>query len=148
VTKLVAKLRTNAAAYNAKIAGTLYLPFAERRLARGEPVRGGELATADDGKIYRIEAQPERVLEVRCAQPRHAAVIGYLLGSGHVAVQFGEASVRAAYLPELEELAAKLGLEAAVLEAPFEPELGAEAPHQHHHHHHHHHHDHDHGHGH
>jgi urease accessory protein len=142
MTKLVAKLKANAAAYKLQIAGTLVLPYAERRLPRGEALRDGDLATATDGRIYRVQAQAEALLHVECAEPKAAAVVGYLLGNGHVAVEIGNGFVRAAYDAHLEAMMRALDLPLTRLDAAFEPNLGHSASEQHHHPHDHHDHDH------
>jgi urease accessory protein len=144
MTRLIAKLKANPAAYKLQIAGTLALPYAERHLPRGEVLRDGDLATASDGRIYRVQAQPEALLHVECAEPKAAAVVGYLLGNGHVAVEIGTGFVRAAYDAHLESMMRALDLPLTRLEAAFEPNLGHSASESEHHHRHGHEHDHDH----
>jgi urease accessory protein len=145
MTRLVAKLKTARNAYKLEIKGKLSLPYAERQLPKGEALRGGDLATADDGHVYEIVAAPEKVLHIDCPQPREAAIVGYVLGNGHVPAQIGKGFVRIVHVPELEEAFPSLGVKVSQVEAPFEPDLGQA---QHHHHHHHHDHDHDHPHDH
>lgn len=142
--KLVARLKVNPAAYKLQLAGTLALPFAGRRLAQGEPLRDGELATADDGKVYRVEAEVEPLLHIECANPREAAIVGYLLGNGHAAVQIGETFLRIEASPQHEEMVRQLGVQASAVQAVFEPDLAPPAGAHHHDHHHGHHHDHGH----
>lgn len=137
MTRLIAKLKTSAAAYKLEIKGKLALPYAERRLPQGEALRSGDLATGDDGQVYEIVAGPEKLLHIDCPAPREAAIVGYVLGNGHVPAQFGKGFVRIVHVPELEEAFPKLGVKVSQVDAPFEPDLGHEQ------HHHHHHHDHD-----
>ena len=143
MTKLVAKLKTSRAAYNLEVKGKLVLPYAGRQLPKGESLRNGDLATADDGHVYEIAAQPEKLLHIDCPAPREAAIVGYVLGNGHVPAQIGKGFVRIVHVPELEQAFPSLGVKVSQVEAPFEPDLG-----QTHDHHHHHDHDHDHGHDH
>jgi urease accessory protein len=141
MTKLVAKLKTSRTAYKLDIKGKLSLPYAERQLAKGESLRSGDLATGEDGHVYEIVAQPENLLHIDCPAPREAAIVGYVLGNGHVPAQIGKGFVRIVHVPELEQAFPSLGVKVSQVEAPFEPDLG----HAHDHHHHHHHdHDHDH----
>ncbi len=147
MTKLIAKLKTNPKAYKLQVHGQLPLPYAERQV-RGEALRNGDLATSDDGKVYEVTAAPERLLHIECAEPKEAAIVGYLLGNGHVAVQIGKGFMRVAAQAQIEQMMAQLGIGTSHVEAPFEPDL-APPPHDHGHHHHHHdhdhaHHDHDH----
>jgi urease accessory protein len=140
--KLVAKLKTAAAAYKVEIKGKLELAYLERQLPKGEGLRSGDLATGDDGHVYEIVARAEKLLHIDCPAPREAAIVGYVLGNGHVPAQIGKGFVRILHVPELEQAFPSLGVRVSAVEAPFEPDLGQ--AHQHHHHHH----DHDHGHDH
>lgn len=140
MTRLVAKLKILRTAYQLEIKDKLVLPFAQRRLPKDEALRSGDLATGADGHVYEIEAQPEKLLHIECPAPREAAIVGYVLGNGHVPAQIGRDFVRIAYVAELEQAFPSLGVKVTQVEAPFEPDLG-DAPHQHDHHH-----DHDHDH--
>jgi urease accessory protein len=144
MTRLIAKLKTSRSAYKVEIKDKLALPYAERQLPKGESLRSGDLATGDDGHVYEIVAQPEKLLHIDCPAPREAAIVGYVLGNGHVPAQVGKGFVRIVHVQELEEAFPSLGVKVSQVEAPFEPDLG-QAQAQHHHHHDHHH-DHPHGH--
>ena len=151
MTQLLAKLKIPRHAYKLDIKAKLSLAFAERQLPKGESLRHGDLATGADGQVYEIEARPEKLLHIDCPAPREAAIVGYVLGNGHVPVEVGAGFVRLAHAPELEAAFPQLGVKVSVVEAPFEPQLGQlHHPHQHHHDrdhgHHHHGHDHDHDH--
>jgi urease accessory protein len=140
MTKLIAKLKTSRTAYALQIRDKLSLAYLERQLPKGESLRSGELATADDGHVYEIVARPEKLLHIDCPAPREAAIVGYVLGNGHVPAQIGKGFVRILHVPELEQAFPKLGVSVSQVEAPFEPDLGQVQ----HHHHHDHDHDHDH----
>src|SRR3954462_12631346 len=139
MTKLIAKLKTSRTAYSLEIKDKLSLGYLERQLPKGESLRSGDLATADDGHVYEIVARSEKLLHIDCPAPREAAIVGYVLGNGHVPAQIGKGFVRIVHVPELEEAFPSLGVKVSQVEAPFEPDLGQ----AHHHHHHGHHHDHD-----
>jgi urease accessory protein len=140
MTKLVAKLKTSRTAYKLDIKAKLSLPYAERQLPKGESLKSGDLATGDDGHVYEIVAGAEKLLHIDCPAPREAAIVGYVLGNGHVPAQIGKGFVRILHVPELEEALPSLGVKVSQVEAPFEPDLGQ----AHHHHDHGHDHDHDH----
>ena len=144
MTRLVAKLKTARNAYKLEVKGKLELAYAERQLPKGESLRNGDLATGDDGHVYEIVSRPEKLIHIDCPAPREAAIVGYVLGNGHLPAQIGKGFVRILHVPELEQAFPSLGVKVSQVEAPFEPDLG-QAPHDQHHHHHHHH-DHDHGH--
>ena len=144
MTKLIAKLKTSPAAYKLDIKDKLALSYEERQLPKGESLRNGDFATGEDGHVYEIVARPEKLLHIDCPAPREAAIVGYVLGNGHVPAQIGKGFVRIVHVPELEEAFPSLGVKVSAVEAPFEPDLGQ----VHHPHHHHHDHDHDHDHDH
>ena len=146
MTKLIAKLKTNPKAYKLQVHGQLALPYAERQV-RGEALRGGDLATSEDGKVYEVTAAAEKLLHIDCPEAKEAAIVGYLLGNGHIPVQIGKGFMRVAAHPQIEQMMGQLGVSASQIEAPFEPDL-APPPHDHGEHHHHHPHDHGHDHGH
>jgi urease accessory protein len=145
MTRLIAKLKTSRNAYKLEVKDKLALAYAERQLPKGESLRSGDLATGDDGHVYEIVARPEKLLHIDCPAPREAAIVGYVLGNGHVPAQIGKGFVRIVHVPELEQAFPSLGVKVSQVEAPFEPDLGGE-PHHHHHDHDHDQHEHDHGH--
>lgn len=157
--EVTAKLKIRRSAYKVDVKGRLVLPFEARRngkqvarlqsgeevalkLPPGEVLRGGDLVTASDGRVIEVVAAPEKLLHVEgAALPR----IAYILGNGHVPVQFGDGFMRLADAGELEPALRQHGLQVSRVEEPFEPEVMA-GGHEHHDHGHDHHHDHDHGH--
>jgi len=164
--EVTAKLKIRRSAYKVEVKGQLVLPFEARRngqqaarlasgeevqlkLPPGEVLRGGDLVTASDGRVIEVIAAPEKLLHVAgAALPR----IAYILGNGHVPVEFGDGFMRVAEIQELDAALAQHGLEVSRVEEPFEPEVvGGHAHHDHDHHHDHgdnDHDHHDHGHGH
>ena len=101
-------------------------------LARGEVLRGGDLLVAPGGEVIEVVAEPERVMQVQCASPEALARIAYHLGNRHVPLQVGQGWVRFAADGVLAKMAEGLGATVATLDAPFEPEPGAYAPHHRH----------------
>ena len=146
MTKLIAKLKTNRAAYKLEIHGKLDLPYAERQLPRGDVLHDGDLATSSDGKVYEVFAKPEKLLHIDTPSPKQAATVGYLLGNGHVPLQIGKGFLRVAHDAELEQVLPKLGVAVSQVEAPFEPDFADTGHHHHDHDHDHHDHRHDHDH--
>ena len=160
--EVTAKLKIRRSAYKVDVKGQLVLPFEARRGAQqvaklqsgeevalklppGEVLRGGDLVTASDGRVIEVIAAPEKLLHVvGAAIPR----IAYILGNGHIPVQFGDGFMRLADVDDLEQALREHGLEVSKVEEPFEPEVMAGAHHDHGHEHHHHDHEHDHGHDH
>jgi urease accessory protein len=122
--------------------GELVLPFDLRirsrlrtRLASGEEavlktergaiLRGGECLRAEDGRVVRVSAAPEKVMHVTCANQFELTRAAYHLGNRHVPVQIGDDFLRIAADHVLCDMLLGLGAKVQELEAPFEPESGA-----------------------
>ena len=142
--EIKSKLKVARAAYNIEVKGRLELPFEQRQksrfkaklasgeevgvvLPRGEILRGGDLVTASDGRVFEIASLPEEVLRIEANTPRDLARIAYHLGNRHVAMEVGDGYLRIAHDHVLEGMLK--GLQATVRHerAPFEPEAGAYA---------------------
>jgi len=122
--------------------GELVLPFDLRirsrlrtRLASGEEavlktergaiLRGGECLRAEDGRVVRVSAAPEKVMHVTCADQFELTRAAYHLGNRHVPVEIGDAFLRIAADHVLYDMLLGLGAKVEELDAPFEPESGA-----------------------
>jgi urease accessory protein len=127
-----------------EVAGELALPFELRRksrlltrltdgkavglmLDRGAPLKDGECLRGEDGRVYRVRASDEAVIDVRCDDPVTLARIAYHLGNRHAALQVGPGFLRFAHDDVLAAMVQGLGGAVAALDAPFEPEAGAYA---------------------
>jgi urease accessory protein len=94
-------------------------------LERGTILRGGDCLRGDDGRIIRVVAAEEALMEVRSADATALARAAYHLGNRHTPVQVGENWLRFAVDPVLEEMLVGLGVAVISMTAPFEPEPGA-----------------------
>jgi urease accessory protein len=128
----------------------LVLPFESRQksrlmtaLASGEPVglmldrgtvlRGGDCLRVDDGRVVRVVAADEALMEARCSDAAGLARCAYHLGNRHTPVQVGDGWVRFAADDVLAGMARAVGATVTSITAPFEPEGGAYAGGHHHH---------------
>ncbi len=100
-------------------------------LPRGSVLRDGDHLEADDGRIVKITAKPERILQIACDDGVELARIAYHLGNRHVALQIGDGWLRIANDYVLREMVEGLGAKTVALDAPFEPEAGAYGGHHH-----------------
>ena len=94
-------------------------------LPEAAALRDGDGLLLDDATIVRVRAEPEPLLEARCATPQELTRIAWHLGNRHLAVQVGDGAI---WLREDHVIAAMLeGLGATVrkVAAPFDPEGGA-----------------------
>jgi len=136
-------LRERVAA-SSPVAGELSLPFGLRQrsrlltkltdgtpiglmLDRGAPLRDGECLRGDDGRVYRVRAADEAVMDARCADPTLLARVAYHLGNRHAALQIGDGFVRFAADDVLATMVRGLGAVVTQSRATFEPEAGAYA---------------------
>jgi urease accessory protein len=102
-------------------------------LKRGAILRGGDCLESDDGRVVRVVAANETLMEVRAADAELLARAAYHLGNRHTPVQIGETWLRFAADRVLAEMLFGLGLTVTTLSMPFEPEAGAYAAgHAHH----------------
>ncbi|MDH3320895.1 MAG: urease accessory protein UreE [Betaproteobacteria bacterium] len=153
--EIKAKLKIPRSAYRLQVKGQLRLPFASRRKGRletrlvsgeevtlrlplGEVLRGGDLVTASDGRVIEVIAQTEKLMNVVCASAAQLARTAWQLGCEHVPTEIAEGFLRVAADSALADKLRKSGATVTQVEAPFEPEVEAGAPHAH---------SHDHGHG-
>ena len=96
-------------------------------LERGTVLRDGECLQADDGRVVRVAAATEDLLEVRCADSDALARAAYHLGNRHTPVQVGAGWLRLAADDVLAGMLRGLGATVTPIRAPFEPEAGAYA---------------------
>lgn len=94
-------------------------------LERGTVLRVGDLLEANDGRIVRVVAAVENVMEVRSDDALLLARAAYHLGNRHVAVELQVGLLRFARDHVLGEMVSGLGLVVKDTVAPFEPESGA-----------------------
>ncbi len=96
-------------------------------LERGTVLRGGEFLEADDGRVVRVVAADENLIEVRCADADALARCAYHLGNRHTPVEVGAGWLRLAADDVLAGMLRGLGATVTPMRAPFEPEAGAYA---------------------
>ncbi|MFC0709682.1 urease accessory protein UreE [Azorhizophilus paspali] len=95
-------------------------------LERGQPpLADGDFLLADDGRLVRVRARPERLLHVACASAFELTRAAYHLGNRHVALQIGDGWLRLLDDYVLEDMLRQLGARVETVEAPFQPEHGA-----------------------
>ncbi|WP_349571263.1 urease accessory protein UreE [Azotobacter salinestris] len=95
-------------------------------LERGQPpLTDGDFLQADDGRLVRVRARPEKLLHVTCASALELTRAAYHLGNRHVALQIGDGWLRLLDDYVLKDMLLQLGAHAEAIEAPFQPEHGA-----------------------
>ncbi len=96
-------------------------------LPRGTVLRDGDCLQSDDGRVVRVAAAEEHLLEVRCADADALARAAYHLGNRHTPVQVGSGWLRLAADEVLAGMLRGLGATVTPIKATFEPEAGAYA---------------------
>ena len=94
-------------------------------LAKPTVLRAGDGVRLDDGRIVAVEAAPERLLEITCADERALARVAWHLGNRHLPT---EIDARTIYIREdhvIADMVVGLGATVRNVERPFNPEGGA-----------------------
>lgn len=100
-------------------------------LDRGQILRGGDYLQSEDGRVVKVCARPEKVLQIACDTAEALTRVAYHLGNRHVPLQVGSGWLRIAEDYVLRQMVEGLGAIVANIEAPFEPEAGAYGGHHH-----------------
>ena len=102
-------------------------------LERGTVLRGGDTLLADDGRVVRVVAADEALMEARCNDAASLARCAFHMGNRHAPVEVRDGALRFAADEVLAGMLRGLGAVVTALQAPFEPEAGAYAGGHHHH---------------
>ncbi len=97
-------------------------------------LRDGDGLELDDGRIVRVTAQAEKLLEIHAHGPAELVRIAWHLGNRHLPVQLLGDRIRIRADHVIADMVRTLGGHAHALDAPFDPEGGAYAGGHHHHH--------------
>lgn len=94
-------------------------------LPRAVQMRHGDGLKLSDGRIVRVEAAPEKLLEVRAQTPAHLLKLAWHLGNRHLAAQVEEDRILIRYDHVIAHMLEHLGATVAMVTLPFDPEAGA-----------------------
>ena len=97
-------------------------------------LRDGDGLELEDGRVVRVVAQPEKLLEIHAHGPAELVRIAWHLGNRHLPVQLLGDRIRIRADHVIADMVQGLGGHAHAVEAPFDPEGGAYAGGHHHHH--------------
>ncbi|RJL70483.1 urease accessory protein UreE [Acinetobacter radioresistens] len=102
-------------------------------LPRTGILRSGSFIATEQGDILRIDAKPERLMQVIAQSDFDLVKAAYHLGNRHVPLMLTPSALYIEPDHVLAEMVTGLGLTVAEIEHPFEPESGAYAQHSHEH---------------
>jgi urease accessory protein len=94
-------------------------------LDRTTALNDGDALKLEDGRLIKVEAAPERLLEVRAENPLRLLRAAYHVGNRHAPA---EVTAEALYIendPVLAEMVRGQGCTATAVSRPFQPERGA-----------------------
>jgi urease accessory protein len=94
-------------------------------LAEAPDLKSGDALLLEDGRQIRVEAAPEKLMEIRGRDAQHLARLAWHIGNRHLAAEIHKDAVRIRADHVIAAMAEGLGASVRVLEAPFEPEKGA-----------------------
>ena len=94
-------------------------------LPRGGVLREGDFLRASDGRVVRVCAAREALMEARCSDPLLLARAAYHLGNRHASVQVLAGAVRFPSDTVLVQMLEGLGMRVHVVHETFDPEPGA-----------------------
>ena len=90
-------------------------------------LRDGDGLTLENGRMVRVVAAPERLLEIHAHGPAELVRIAWHLGNRHLPVQLLGDRIRIRADHVIEDMVHGLGGHAHAIDAPFDPEAGAYA---------------------
>jgi urease accessory protein len=102
-------------------AGTTFL----LDLAKAPVLVAGDGIRLEDGRIVAVEAAPERLLEITCADERALARVAWHLGNRHLATEIGDRIIHIREDHVIAEMVRGLGAEVRKVDRAFNPEGGA-----------------------
>lgn len=94
-------------------------------LPRGTILRGGDCLRSGDGRLIKVVAADEPVLDVTARDAQQLLRAVYHLANRHVPLQIGAGWIRIEQDHVLKDMLLGLGMDAIEHAAPFEPEAGA-----------------------
>src|SRR5262245_32269319 len=94
-------------------------------LAKAPSLRAGDGIRLEDGSLVAVEAVPEPLLEISCADAHKLARVAWHLGNRHLATEIGEHVIHIRDDHVIADMVRGLGAEARLVQRPFNPEGGA-----------------------
>jgi urease accessory protein len=94
-------------------------------MPHGTVLKDGDLLLAVDGRLIRVRAMDEAVIDVTHPQPLGLLRIAYHFGNRHIPLELRDNALRLLSDNVLADMARQLGAKVVKRDAPFEPESGA-----------------------
>lgn len=94
-------------------------------LKEAQLIQSGDALKATSGALIEVIAAPEKLIEIRCKTPTELLRTAWHLGNRHLPTEISGEGLRIRFDKVILDMVIQLGTEAAVIEAPFNPEGGA-----------------------
>jgi urease accessory protein len=100
-------------------------------LPHATALKDGDGLVLEDGTLVRVVGKAEPLYEITAANASDLARLAWHLGNRHAEVQIVGERLRIRRDHVLATMLERLGAQVTAIEAPFDPETGAYAPHDH-----------------
>ena len=90
-------------------------------LAKAPSLRAGDGIRLEDGSLVAVEAAPEPLLEISCADAHKLARVAWHLGNRHLAAEIGERVIHIRDDHVIADMVRGLGAEVRACPAPVQP---------------------------
>jgi urease accessory protein len=94
-------------------------------LPKAVMLRGGDGLRLDDGRVVRVDARPEALMEVRADGPEHLLRLAWHIGNRHLTAQVQADRILIRHDHVIGHMLEHLGARVAAVTAAFDPEGGA-----------------------
>jgi urease accessory protein len=102
-------------------------------LPKAVAMADGDALQLDDGRLLKVLAAAEPIVEIRHKEPDQLVRLAWHLGNRHLPTEIRDQMLRIRPDPVIESMLHGLGAELVRVRAPFQPEGGAYGAHAHHH---------------
>jgi urease accessory protein len=102
-------------------------------LPKAVAMADGDGLQLEDGRLLRVRAAPELVVEIRHKDPNQLMRLTWHLGNRHLPTEIRDHVLRIRPDHVIEDMLLGFGADLARVQAPFQPEGGAYGGHSHHH---------------
>ena len=94
-------------------------------LPKAVPMADGDALQLEDGRLLKVRAAAEAVVEVRHKEPNQLLRLAWHLGNRHLPTEIRDRILRIRPDHVIEEMLQRFGAELAKVETPFQPAGGA-----------------------
>lgn len=94
-------------------------------LKEAQHLHTGDALETPDGALVEVVAAPEKLIEIRCANPTEMLRVAWHLGNRHLPTQIEKDMIFIRFDQVILDMVVGLGAATKIVTAPFDPEGGA-----------------------